>query len=63
MSLIYKYEHRELLVKLARLAREELHHFEQVLDIMHDVILIMPVNASRMHQNSESMYAPLNPLL
>ena len=49
MSLIYKYvEHRELLVKLARLAREELHHFEQVLDIMHRRdIDYKTINASR----------------
>ncbi|MCF7981355.1 MAG: tRNA-(ms[2]io[6]A)-hydroxylase [Pseudomonadales bacterium] len=37
MSLIYRYVDRsELLRKLSQLAREELLHFEQVLDIMRD---------------------------
>lgn len=35
LSLMYRYpEHRELLGKLAQLAREELLHFEQVLELM-----------------------------
>src|SRR5210317_1162462 len=35
MNLMYRYvEHHELLLKLSRLAREELRHFEQVLAIM-----------------------------
>ena len=35
LSLMYKYiNHRDLLNKMSRLAREELRHFEQVLDIM-----------------------------
>ena len=35
MSLIYRYVEREpLLIPLARLAREELHHFEQVVTLM-----------------------------
>ncbi len=35
LNLMYRYvEHPELLQKLSRLAREELRHFEQVLDVM-----------------------------
>ena len=35
ISLMYKYvDHRDLLHKMSRLAREELRHFEQVLDLM-----------------------------
>ena len=37
LSLMYRYvEHTELLQKMSRLAREELRHFEQVLDLMTD---------------------------
>ena len=36
LNLMYRYvEHPQLLSKLSRLAREELRHFEQVLDIMN----------------------------
>lgn len=35
MALIYRYpEQHEVLLKMSKLAREELHHFEQVLEIM-----------------------------
>ena len=35
ISLIYRYvEHTHLLQKMSRLAREELRHFEQVVDLM-----------------------------
>ena len=35
LGLMYKYiEHSDLLQKLSRLAREELRHFEQVLELM-----------------------------
>jgi len=37
ISLLYKYiDHPQLLHKMSRLAREELRHFEQVMDIMAD---------------------------
>ena len=37
ISLIYRYvEHPHLLQKMSRLAREELRHFEQVVDVMTD---------------------------
>lgn len=37
LNLMYRYvEHPDLLQKLSRLAREELRHFEQVLDIMQE---------------------------
>jgi tRNA-(ms[2]io[6]A)-hydroxylase len=36
LNLMYRYvEHYQLLNKLSRLAREELHHFEQVIGLMH----------------------------
>ncbi len=38
ISLIYRYvEHAHLLQKMSRLAREELRHFEQVLDLMTEL--------------------------
>lgn len=38
MSLMYKYvDHSELLYKMSRLAREELRHFEQVMDLMAEL--------------------------
>ena len=49
MNLIYKYIDRpELLRKLSRLAREELRHFEQVLEILAErQIDYVPVSPSR----------------
>jgi tRNA-(ms[2]io[6]A)-hydroxylase len=36
MALIYRYPERpEMMAPLSRLAREELHHFERVLDLIH----------------------------
>ena len=49
LNLMYRYvEHHELLLKLSRLAREELRHFEQVIAIMQDRDIDYPqIAASR----------------
>lgn len=49
MSMMYKYiDRRELLVKMSKLAREELVHFDQVTKLMHERdIEYVPVSAAR----------------
>ena len=49
LGLMYRYvDHTELLHKMSRLAREELRHFEQVLDLMKDQqVVYRQLSASR----------------
>ena len=52
LSLMFKYTERgEMLIKMSKLAREELQHFEQVLQIMNKRgVEYIPVSASRYAQ-------------
>ena len=61
MNLLYRYVDRhELLVKLAQLAREELLHFEQVVDMMAQKGVSAPIASATSVRALSGSYASSN---
>lgn len=63
LNLMYKYiDNADLLYKMSQLAREELRHFEQVLDIMRERgIAYVHVSASRYASELRKLVRPTEP--
>lgn len=63
LSMMYRYvEHPQLLQKMSSLAREELRHFEQVLDLMTDHgIVYKQINSARYAQGLHQLVSKAEP--
>ena len=63
LSMMYRYvEHPQLLQKMSSLAREELRHFEQVLDLMIDHgIVYKQINSARYAQGLHQLVSKAEP--
>ena len=63
LSMMYRYvEHPQLLQKMSSLAREELRHFEQVLDLMTDLgIVYKQINSARYAQGLHQLVSKAEP--